>query len=209
MKGRNPSSLGPRQHPDALLNLPASVLIGVCFASKPGSFALCDMRDGKGDLRGIGRLRTNGSTRILDQRSATGLLRTRDLSISEGEPLPRESLVARFSPFLDDGYLGIGGRLQFAELSREQIHPILVHGWHHFTALLIMQTHIQLHHMGVRIVLSELREEIWILRAQQAIEVSYTCLPCKIARKTPFVRRGRFQCQPIESLLPGPFRLPV
>ena len=130
-------------------------------------------------------------------------------ALQKGNPLPRKSLIARFSPFLDDGYLRIGGRLQFADLSREQIHPILVHGWHHFTALLIMQTHIQLHHMGVRIVLSELREEIWILRAQQAIEVSYTCLPCKIARKTPFVRRGRFQCQPIESLLPGPFRLPV
>jgi len=80
-------------------------------------------------------------------------------ALRKGNPLPRESLVARFSPFLDDGYLGIGGRLQFADLSRKHIHPILLHGSHHFTALLIMQTHIRLHHMGVRIVLSELREE--------------------------------------------------
>jgi len=35
-------------------------------------------------------------------------------------------------------------------------------------------------------VLSELREEFWILRARQAIKkVLYTCLPCKIAR-SPF-----------------------
>ena len=48
-----------------------------------------------------------------------------------------------------------------------------------------MQTHIRLHHMGVRIVHSDLREEFWILRARQAIKVLYTCLPCKIARN-PF-----------------------
>jgi len=75
-------------------------------------------------------------------------------ALRKGNPLPGESPVARFNPFLDKGYLRIGGRLQFADLSKEQIHPILLHGSHHFTALLIMQTHIRLHHLGVRIVLS-------------------------------------------------------
>ena len=107
-------------------------------------------------------------------------------ALQKGNLLPRESLVAHFNPFLDDGYLRIGGRLQFADLSREQIHPILLHGSHHFTALLIMQTHIRLHHLGVRIVLSELREDFWILLDRQAIKkVLHTCLPCKIARN-PF-----------------------
>jgi hypothetical protein len=46
-----------------------------------------------------------------------------------------------------------------------------------------MQTHIRLHHLGVRIVLSELREEFWILRARQTIKkVLHTCLPCRIAK---------------------------
>jgi hypothetical protein len=76
-------------------------------------------------------------------------------ALQRGNPLSRESLVARFNHFLDD----IGGRLLFADLSRKQIHPILLHGSHHCTALLIMQTHIRLRHLGVRIVLSELREE--------------------------------------------------
>jgi hypothetical protein len=66
------------------------------------------------------------------------------------------------------------------------MHPILLHGSHHFTTLLIRQTHIRLHHLGVRIVLSELRDEFWILRARQAIKKTlYSCLPCKIA-KNPF-----------------------
>ena len=106
-------------------------------------------------------------------------------ALQKGDPLPCESPVARFNPFLDDEYLRISGRLQFADLSREWIHPILLHGSHHFTALLIMQTHIRLHHLGVRIVISELREEFWMLRARQAIKVLHTCLECKIARN-PF-----------------------
>ena len=79
-------------------------------------------------------------------------------------------LFARFNPFFDDGFLRIGGRLKFADLSRKQIHLILLYGSHHFTALVIMQTNIRLHHLGVRIVLLELREEFWILRARQAIK---------------------------------------
>jgi hypothetical protein len=107
-------------------------------------------------------------------------------ALQRGCPLPHESLVAHFNPFLDNGFLRIGRRLQFADLSRKQIHLILLHGSHHFTALLIMQTHIRLHHLGFRTVLSELWEESWILWAQQAIKkVLYTCLPCKIA-KNPF-----------------------
>jgi hypothetical protein len=104
-------------------------------------------------------------------------------ALQKDSPVPRESLVARFKPFFDDGFLRIGGRLQFADLSRKEMHPILLHGSHHFTALLIKQTHIRLHHLGVRIMLSELREEFWILRARQAIKkVLYTCLPCIIAK---------------------------
>ena len=74
-------------------------------------------------------------------------------------PLPRESMVVCFNPFLDEGFLRIGGRLRFADLSRKQLHHILLHGSYLFTALLIMETYIRLHHLGVLIVLSELREE--------------------------------------------------
>ena len=72
----------------------------------------------------------------------------------------------------------------FANLTRKLMHPTLLHGSHHFTGLLIMQTHIRLHHLRVRIVLSELREEFWIFRARQAIKVLHTCLTCKIAKNS-------------------------
>jgi len=70
-----------------------------------------------------------------------------------------------------------------------------------------MQTHIRLHHLGVRIVLLELREEFWILRARQAIEkIIHTCLPCKIARN-PF-RQEREAPMPADRIMASrPFQV--
>jgi len=101
-------------------------------------------------------------------------------AIRKGDTLPRESPVVRFNAFLEDVYLRIGGRLQFADLCT----PFSFMGGtiygpvNHANA----QTATSL---GDRIVLSELREEFWILRARQAYNVLHTCLPCKIARN-PF-----------------------
>ena len=97
--------------------------------------------------------------------------------------LPRDSKISRFNPFLDDGHIRLGGRLQFADLSGETRHSLLLDGEHHFVHLLIWHTHIRLHHLGFRIILSELREEFWVLRARQAIKkVLHRCLPCKMAK---------------------------
>jgi len=101
-------------------------------------------------------------------------------------PLPDGSKIARFNPLLDEGFISLGGWMHFAKLSREQCHPLLLDSWHHFTKLLILQTHIYLHHLGVRIILAELREEFWILRASQAIkQVLHSCLPCRMAKGLP------------------------
>ena len=84
--------------------------------------------------------------------------------------LPKESKIARFNPFLQNRLICLGGRLQCADLSEASRHPLLLDGKHHFVHLLICQIHIRVHHMGIRINLSELREEFRILRARQAIK---------------------------------------
>ena len=116
-------------------------------------------------------------------------------TLCKGDVLPTTSKIARFNPFLDNTLIRLGGRLHFSELLPEQRHPLLLDGSHHFVHLLIHQTHIKLHHLGVRIVLSELRSEFWVLRARQAVKkVLRNCLPCKLAH-------SRF-CQAIEAPLP-------
>jgi len=105
-------------------------------------------------------------------------------ALRENLPLPEGSKIARFDPFWDEGFIRLDGRLQFAKLSCEQRHPLLLDGQHHFTKLLILQTNIRLHHLGV--ILAELREEIWILRSPQTIkQVLHSCLPCRRSKVRP------------------------
>jgi len=93
--------------------------------------------------------------------------------------------MVQFQPFWEHNLIQLGGRLQFAELSHTDKYPNILDGSHHVTHLLIRHTHIQLHHLGVRVVLSHLRHELWILRVRQNIkQVLRNCLPCKIASNT-------------------------
>jgi hypothetical protein len=111
-------------------------------------------------------------------------------------PLPKRYKIARFNRFLEDGLIRLGGLLQCADPTREQHRPLLLDGNHRFTELLILQTNIRLHHFGVRIILSQLRSEFWILRARQTIKtVLHRCLVCKVINN----RRG----QQIEAPLPS------
>jgi hypothetical protein len=93
--------------------------------------------------------------------------------------LPSNSKIARYNSFLEDGLIRLGGRQQCSGLSRER-HPFLLVGSHRFTELRILQTHIRLHHSGVRVVLSELRTKFATSR-QSIKRVLHKCLPCKIS----------------------------
>ena len=101
-------------------------------------------------------------------------------------PNPEDSKISRYDPFLDEGYIRLCGRLQFAKLSSEQRHPIPLDGQHHFTKSLILQTHIRLCNLDVCIMLVELREEFWNLRARLTNkQVLNSCLTCRIAKGRP------------------------
>jgi len=107
-------------------------------------------------------------------------------AIRQNIPLLDGSKIARVNPDLDEGLIYLGGRLHFAELSREKRHFLLLDGRHHFTKLMILQAQILLHHLRMRIILAELREDFSILRARQTIkQVLHTCLPCRIAKGLP------------------------
>jgi hypothetical protein len=107
-------------------------------------------------------------------------------ALRQGLPLPTSSAIVRFNPYVEDDLLRLGGRLQFADISEGERHPILLHGSHPFTHLLIQQTHVRLHHLGVRIVLEDLRRQFWIIRGRQEIKKTLrSCLPCKIVHGKP------------------------
>ncbi|GFU13971.1 integrase catalytic domain-containing protein, partial [Nephila pilipes] len=102
-------------------------------------------------------------------------------ALKEGRPLQKKSKISCFNPFLKDDYLRLGGRLQFSDIPFDTQHPLILDGNHPFVHLLIQHTHIYLHYLGVRIVLSELRSTFWILRGRQATKKAlHKCLPCKL-----------------------------
>ncbi|GBN73097.1 hypothetical protein AVEN_155737-1 [Araneus ventricosus] len=98
-------------------------------------------------------------------------------------PLPSKSEIARFNPFLQKNHLGLGGRLKFAPVTSEEKHSLLLDNYRNFAQLLIRHTHVRLHHLGVRIVLSKLLSNYWILRGREAIKrVIHRCLPCRLSK---------------------------
>jgi hypothetical protein len=83
-----------------------------------------------------------------------GMLRCGIQGTTREPATPRGLEVSKIRPLFGRGIFCLGGRLQFAKLSREQRHPLLLDGQHHFTKLLILQTHIRINHIDVRIILA-------------------------------------------------------
>ncbi|GFT76141.1 uncharacterized protein NPIL_282091 [Nephila pilipes] len=83
-------------------------------------------------------------------------LKTEMEALRNKRPLPTTSKIERFNPFLKNNQIRLGGRLQFAPLSADVRHPLLLEGNQPFVLLLIKDTHVCLHHLGTRYVLSEL-----------------------------------------------------
>ncbi|XP_071037206.1 uncharacterized protein [Parasteatoda tepidariorum] len=116
-------------------------------------------------------------------------------ALQNNSSLPKSSKISRFNPFLQENLIRLGGRLQFAPLKNEKKHPLLLDGSHLFVHLFIYYIHVKLHHLGVQIVLSEIRSNFWIIRGREAIKrVLYKCLPCKLSQTS--------RSQQIEAPLP-------
>lgn len=62
-------------------------------------------------------------------------------------------------PYLKDGVLRAGGRLNRAELSPETAHPIILPYKDHVTTLIIRHMHRQLGHFGRNHVIAAIREK--------------------------------------------------
>ncbi|XP_064479062.1 uncharacterized protein LOC135392275 [Ornithodoros turicata] len=101
--------------------------------------------------------------------------------IEKGSKLPSNSPLRDLTPFIDnDGIIRAGGRLQFSRGTYDERHPRILPGDHHYTKLLVRQTHHQLLHAGIRDTLVQLRENFWVTRARRLVKrVIHDCVTCK------------------------------
>ena len=82
----------------------------------------------------------------------------------------------------------LGGRESNLALAYSQKHPIILHGNHHLTKLLVRLEHIRLLHAGPTLVFSSLSRRFHILRMKKTVRsVVYQCAICRrhSARPSP------------------------
>ena len=126
-------------------------------------------------------------------------------SLKRSGKLPKSSLLAKLSPVIDkDGLLRVGGRLNQADLSNEERHPIILPKSSHVSALIIQHYHEKVQHQGRVFTHGAIRRSgYWIIGDKRLVNsIIDKCIKCK---------RLRGQCQiqkmadlPADRVSPAP-----
>ena len=92
-----------------------------------------------------------------------------------------------FGLFADDkGIWRSGERLQHADLSYGQTHPIILDQSHRYSELVVEECHIVVGHNEVKETLTELRSKYWIVRGRQCIRrILKQCRVCRRLESLP------------------------
>ena len=101
-------------------------------------------------------------------------------AIKSGNLLPKSSSIKSLSPILDPkGFLRVGGRINYSEISHDACNPLIIpHG--KFSYLLMEFHHYFYKHCGAGIMLSNLRDQYWIIKARRtAKSVIKSCKRCQ------------------------------
>lgn len=70
-------------------------------------------------------------------------------SLTEEKEVHPQSPLSKLDPFIDqDGLQRVGGRLQSADLSEAEKHPLIIPASHHVALLLVRHYHDQVVHQG-------------------------------------------------------------
>ena len=118
----------------------------------------------------------------------------------DGEKTQLKSL-RKLLPFLADGVLRVGGRLQHSSESYEFKHPVILPKRHPVTGLIVKLTHSRAGHEGVKHTLSMLREKYWIIGGASTVKhYLKECVVCRNRRAAPGTQimaplpRARVEC---------------
>lgn len=96
-------------------------------------------------------------------------------------------LVNRLQIVEEDGVLRCKGRLKNSDLEIEGRKPKILPKDHPLTALIIKSCHEQVHHLGLRATLAQVRSQFWIPRGRQTVKNALKgCPVCKRHQGKPF-----------------------
>ena len=95
-------------------------------------------------------------------------------------PNPSKGPLTKLKPFVNQGVLRVGGRLDRADLSYDAKHPMILPGKHRVTEMIILHYHHANGHVGPHQLLAEIRQRFWIVNGVSSIRrVLRQCHECK------------------------------
>ena len=123
--------------------------------------------------------------------------------IKSNQCLPEDSCLLPLSPFIDSsGLLRVGGCQGHANLPYSRMHPIVLHGNHPITKLIILSEHKRLLHAGATLVISSIIRRFHIIRIRQTVQsITRQCIICH--RQTIKPHTQMLRQLPLERLTPG------
>lgn len=101
-----------------------------------------------------------------------------------------KSSISKLDPFMDKGILRVGGRINKAALSEDQINPIILPKTSRISALILRHVHHQVGHSGRSHMLSHLRQRFWLPHANSlARKMIRNCVYCRRMQAKPPVQK--------------------
>ena len=128
----------------------------------------------------------------------------RDLeSLKMDKGVSKDSNLRALHPFLDaSGLLRVGGCVANSTFSYSRRHPVILHGRHELTTLIIRAEHLRLLHAGPTLVNSSLGRRYYIVGQRVAVRsITRACVTCKRISAKPHPQiMGQL---PLERVTPG------
>ena len=99
--------------------------------------------------------------------------------LENNRPIPAKSPLRQLNPFLEDGILRVGGRLQESDLTYERKHPIILPKKSNITWAIAVNAHHSINHFSKHALYSRLRLDYYILQGRQLVNsVVRACVQC-------------------------------
>ena len=118
--------------------------------------------------------------------------------------LPNNSALKLLNPFLDPhGIIRVGGRISNAKLAYSRIHPIVLHGKHPVTRLIVHTEHLRMLHASPSLLVTSLSLRFHIVSLRRVVRlITCKCVTCKrYSGKAASQQQGQL---PQERIVPGP-----
>ena len=125
-------------------------------------------------------------------------------TIKKGCLLSSTSGLLSLHPFVDSsGLLRVGGRIKNSPWSYSHKHPLIIHGKHYLTKLIIRSEHLRLLHAGPSHLTSSLSIRYHIVGGHKVIRsITRACVICR--RDSAKTQQQMLGQLPIERTTPGP-----